>query len=97
MIESIKRKGATECRVSFKGSVQAIRQWEPLLNQITISRNQQLTLMAALYDSIADYIVSERPGRREPRCVKRRPKPYQLLTKPRDQIMEDTTSGKISC
>ena len=46
MIESIKRKGATECRVSFKGSVQAIRQWEPLLNQITISRNQQLTLMA---------------------------------------------------
>ena len=94
MIESIKRKGATECRVSFKGSVQAIRQWEPLLNQITISRDRQLKLMASLYDSIADYVVTERPGRREPRCVKRRPKPYQLLTKPRDQMIEIQHRGR---
>ena len=94
MMESIKRKGLTECRVSFKGSVQAIRQWEPLLNQITISRDRQLKLMASLYDSIADYVVTERPGRREPRCVKRRPKPYQLLTKPRDQMIEIQHRGR---
>lgn len=88
MYEAIKRKDLTECRVSFKGSVQAIRQWAPHLNQVKISRQQQSQFMNSLYDSIADYIVPERPGRREPRCVKRRPNSYQLLTKPRHEMME---------
>jgi hypothetical protein len=34
---------------------------------------------------IASNEVGNRPGRIEPRVVKRRPKPYKLMTKPRDQ------------
>ena len=94
MYEAVKRKGVAECRVSFKGSVQAIRQWAPHLDQIKISREQQLRLMMALYHSIADYIVPLRPGRREPRCVKRRPKQYQLLTKPRHEMIETPHRGR---
>ena len=32
---------------------------------------------------IAQQYVGDRPGRVEPRAVKRRPKPYSLLTQPR--------------
>lgn len=39
-----------------------------------------VTVLMAL---IAQRRVGNRPGRIEPRAVKRRPKPYPLLTKPR--------------
>lgn len=94
MYDAVKRKGVGECRVSFKGSVQAIRQWEPHLNQVKINRDQQLRLIAALYHSITDHIIPARPGRHEPRCVKRRPKPYQLLTNPRDKMIETKHRGR---
>jgi len=32
--------------------------------------------------------VPDRPGRREPRAVRRRPKPYQLLNRPRHLMKE---------
>jgi hypothetical protein len=94
MDESTKRKGLRELRVSFKGSVQAIRKWEPHFIQINSNRDQQLGFLAALYDSIADCVVPERPGRREPRCLKRRPKPYQILTRPRDEFTEIPHRGR---
>ncbi len=73
-------------RISFKGCVQALRQWEPHLNQAKISDQAQPRLIRLLYQSIADYRVPERPGRSEPRAVKRRPKNYQLLTAPRHEM-----------
>lgn len=38
---------------------------------------------------IAKRTVGNRPGRIEPREVKRRPKPYKLLMKPRGAARED--------
>jgi len=83
-------------RISFKGSVQSLRQWEPHLNQSKISHQEQQHLIQLLYESIADYIVPERPGRSEPRAVKRRPKPYQLLTAPRHEMAPIPHKGKYS-
>ena len=37
---------------------------------------------------LAGDLVPDRPGRREPRAVKRRPKPYSWLTQPRHQFIE---------
>jgi hypothetical protein len=74
--------------ISFKASLQALRQWEPHLNQVGLSSGQRRHLMDQLRTAIASSILSNRPGRREPRCVKRRPKPFALLTKPRDQMIE---------
>jgi len=73
-------------RISFKGSLQALRQWEPYLNQTKISRKEQNRFILLLYASIAESIVVERPGRSEPRAVKRRPKNHQLLNKPRHEM-----------
>lgn len=74
-------------RISFKGSLQAVRQWEPRLNQTNISDKERRDLIRLLYESIAKSIVLERPGRSEPRAVKRRPKPYRLLTTHRHEMI----------
>ena len=72
--------------VSFKGSLQALRNWEPHMNQAELSRAEQFRLISDLYDAITDVPIYQRPGRSEPRCVKRRPKNYQRMTAPRHEI-----------
>ena len=74
--------------VSFKGSVQALRNWEPHLNQAKISRAERFRLISDLYDAMTNTPIRQRPGRSEPRCLKRRPKSYQLLTSPRHEMKE---------
>jgi hypothetical protein len=73
--------------ISFKASVQALRQWEPLLKP-EMSTVEQTRLLSLLCDSIAASVIHSRPGRREPRCVKRRPKNYQRMTRPRHEMQE---------
>lgn len=81
-------------RISFKGCMQALRQWEPHLNQNDIKKQEKIKLIDILHQIIADYIVPERPGRSEPRAVKRRPKPYRLLTKPRAEMNVESHRGR---
>lgn len=73
--------------ISFKASIQTLRQWEPLLKP-GMRPQEQARLLALLCDSLAASVILQRPGRREPRCKKRRPKNYQRLTKPRHQMQE---------
>lgn len=87
IVEAAAEAGHVARRLSFKGSVQALRQWEPQFSNESDPRAQR-RLMDGLRSSIAAHLVPHRPGRREPRCVKRRPKPFALLTAPRDQMIE---------
>jgi hypothetical protein len=73
-------------RISFKGSLDALRQFSIALSQAR-STKQRRKLWEALLDSLATDLVPQRPGRSEPRAVKRRPK-YPLLTHPR-QVYTD--------
>ena len=88
MYDAASAEGVAVRRISFKGSVQALRQWEPHLNQGKVSRQEQRRLLQLLQDSIAGNIIPIRPGRSEPRALKRRPKPYRLLTAPRHEMQE---------
>jgi len=74
--------------VSFKGSLQALRNWEPHMNQAELSRAEQFRLISDLYDAITDVPIYQRPGRSEPRCIKRRPKNYQRMIAPRHEMKE---------
>lgn len=74
-------------RLSFKGTVDALRQFSAALAQAR-SRKKKNQLLGRLLELIASDQVPERPGRREPRAVKRRPKPYQKLNRPRHQMKE---------
>jgi len=72
--------------VSFKGSLQALRSWEPHLNQAKTSKAERFRLISDLYDAMTNTPIMQRPGRSEPRCVKRRPKNYQRMTAPRHEM-----------
>ncbi|HWF05601.1 MAG TPA: IS4 family transposase [Candidatus Angelobacter sp.] len=80
-------------RLSFKGTVDALRQFSIAMAQAR-SRKKQKQLRVDLLEIIARDQVPARPGRREPRAVKRRPKPYQLLNRPRHQMKELQHRGK---
>lgn len=73
-------------QISFKGTVQTIRQWAPLL--ALAAPHQLETLRNTMFTSIARDTLPSRPNRWEPRARKRRPKNYQLLNKPRRQFKE---------
>jgi hypothetical protein len=80
-------EAAIEVRiVSFKGSLQALRNWEPHLNQAKISKAERFRLISDLYDAMTNMPIKQRPGRSEPRCVKQRPKNYQRMTSPRHEM-----------
>ncbi len=74
-------------RISFKGPLDATR---PFSNARAKARpqKQRRRLETMWLKTLAGDRVPNRPGRREPRAVKRRPKPYPLLTRPRSQYME---------
>jgi len=74
-------------RLSFKGTVDSVRQFSAAIAQAR-SRKKKNQLLARLLELIARDKVPERPGRREPRAVKRRPKPFQKLNRPRRQMKE---------
>jgi len=73
-------------RISFKGALDALRQFNHALCQSRCARRKK-QLWAALLLTLARDLVPERPGRREPRAVKRRPK-YPFLTLPRRQLRD---------
>ena len=75
-------------RLSYKGALQALRQAEGYFNQAVGCLKEIHQLRENLHDSISTQIIPFRPGRSEPRCLKRRPKPYQLLTRPRHEMTE---------
>jgi Transposase DDE domain len=76
-------------RMSFKGTVDSVRQFTLAIAQAR-SKKRQNKLILELLEVIARDEVPERPGRREPRAVKRRPKAFPLLNKPRHQFKEIT-------
>lgn len=73
-------------RLSFKGTVDTIRQWGEVLNEARGKTRVQAALIAKILQIIAADQVPNRPNRVEPRAKKRRPKAYPLLTKPRPEI-----------
>jgi len=79
--------------ISFKASVQVLRQWESLL-RLELRTQEQMRLLSSLCDSIATRVIRTRPSRREPRCVKRKPKNYQRMTKSRHEMQETSHRSK---
>jgi hypothetical protein len=74
-------------RISFKGTIDAtIEYCAPVCQAKSQKRRDQL--VANLLWVIATDLVPRRPGRREPRALKRRLKNYPLLNKPRHQYKE---------
>lgn len=80
MAEAARRRRIEPRRLSFKGALHTVREFEAahLYDPSRIGRD--LPRLASL---IGKKRVGDRPDRYEPRAVKRRPKPYPLLRMPR--------------
>jgi Transposase DDE domain len=70
-------------QLSFKHSLQLWVIWSQHLQVIDQENEEQLFIL------IAQKEIGKRPGRIEPRAAKRRPKPFSLLTKPRNEAREE--------
>jgi hypothetical protein len=82
-------------RLSFKGTLDAFRQWCLALVQVRgpAKLSKQKRLWRQLLRTLAEDLLPERPGRQEPRAVKKRSK-YPRLTKPRGQYVERWSRNK---
>jgi hypothetical protein len=87
MLEAARRHRAPLNRLSFAGALAACRRCGEALLQARSQRQRQ-QLLHQLFGGIATDLLPDRPGRREPRAIKRRPKPYPLLTRHRSQFKE---------
>jgi hypothetical protein len=80
-------------RISFKGAVDAARSFHQAM-RLARSQRRANHLHRRLLEILACDLVPLRPGRYEPRAVKRRPKPFSRLTKPRHRYREIPHRGK---
>jgi len=71
---------------SFKHTVQLWIAWQGRHDEYGCFIHPNIS---ELFILIAQRQFGKRPGRIEPRAVKRRPKPFPLLTKPRTQAREE--------
>jgi len=88
MIQSSEKHNKPIRKISFKSTIQTLRQWEPHINQCRHDSRKMVNAMHKILDSIAVDILYQRLGRREPRCLKRRPKTYDRMNRPRAEMME---------
>ena len=70
-------------RLSFKTALSTVRQWETAFAQRQAHSTTPEALLLHMLQYIARAVVPERPDRIEPRAIKRRPKEYDRLNKPR--------------
>jgi hypothetical protein len=73
--------GLSPRQLSFAGAVQTLEQFRGLLLGRSATDLQEIARL--LLQAVASHRVGQRPGRVEPRAVKRRPKEYDRLMKPR--------------
>jgi hypothetical protein len=74
-------------RISFKGTLDAVRHFSAAMSRAR-SQARRLALWAELLRTLATDLVPERPGRREPRAVKRKKNKYPRLSRPRHRFRD---------
>lgn len=81
MAQAANLKGVLARTLSFKSALQVLNAYH---QQLRHSAGQRIGLMIShVLGAIAMLQLHQRPGRAEPRAIKRRPKPCRLLTEPR--------------
>ncbi len=84
MWQSAQHAQVSPLRISLQGTRQQFNQFRPLLAQVTDKNRRQIYI--SLLEVIPDLLVPLRPNRVEPRVVKRRPKPFPRMQKPRSVL-----------
>jgi len=86
MLESARQECAPLDQISFKGTLDTVRHWQHTI-AAKRGRGARKDALEEMLLLCASDLLLVRPGRSEPRAIKRRPKPYQYLTKPRRRMV----------
>jgi len=94
MAQAADRHGVAPRSISFKGAMQTLEAFQPLL-ELRAAGNAagRLALYHDLLDAISTHRVGDRPDRYEPRVKKRRRNHYGWLTKPRAEMKRKMAKG----
>lgn len=87
MASAARAHGVELERISFKGTLDAVRQFSHAMSQAR-SRRRRHELWTHLLRTLASDLVPERPGRREPRAVKRKKNKYRRLNRARHRFRD---------
>jgi hypothetical protein len=94
MAQAAARHGIVPRSISFKGALQTLDAFQPLLElQTGRDAERRSRLCQDLLDAVATHRVADRPDRYEPRVKKRRRNHYGWLTKPRAEMKRQMTKG----
>jgi hypothetical protein len=94
MAQAASKHGLPPRTISFKGALQFLEEFQRLIDyQEHRGSAFRMSLYHQLLDCIANHRVAERPNRFEPRLLKRRPKHYAFLRKPRSVIKSEMAKG----
>jgi len=88
-------RGLSPRQISFAGTVQTLEAFGMAL--LTADSAGRLSLCRTVLIAIATHRVGDRPGRFEPRRLKRRRHKYPLLTQPRARARQSCRDGQESC
>lgn len=83
MANAARRAGVMPREISFKGALQATNAFAPRLRQT--AAHEQQPVLESMYAAMASHLVRNRPGRVEPRAVKRRAKKVERLLVSREE------------
>jgi len=88
------KHGVQPRTLSFKGAMQTLEAFQPLIDfQGDRGSGFILKLYQHVLDAIATHHVADRPDRFEPRKTKRRPKNFDRLMKPRNELKLEMLKG----
>jgi IS4 transposase len=94
MAQAAHRYDVSPRTLSFKGTLQQLNAFKETFLH---TAEKRLSIMYGyLLEAIASHRVGNRSRRSEPRAVKRRRKPYPLLTKPREEARNELCGGEAS-
>ena len=78
-------------QLSFAATVQTLEAFANML--LAVESQQRLRVCHDLFAAIAAHVVGDRPGRVEPRRLKRRCDKYQMLHRPRAEARAELANG----
>jgi hypothetical protein len=79
-------------QISFTRAMRTLEAFRPAIAHVP--RERLVTLYEQMLTAIASHEIGNRPNRLEPRQRKRRPKPYPLMTKPRNKARKQEATKR---
>jgi hypothetical protein len=92
MADAAARQGCAPRELSFTGALQTLRAFREVMELVDEEFRERLCEL--MLEVIGRQRVGDRPDRVEPRAVKRRPKPHDLLNKPRREARKSLMGSK---